>query len=68
MFSDKSHFEVNGHRSQYVRRRVGEALNSFHIQHDPKHPPKKIQNILRRRCFGDGLHLMELEGYARLKK
>ena len=43
MFSDESHFEVNGHRSQYVRGRVGEALNSFHKQQAPKHPPKKIQ-------------------------
>ena len=42
MFSDENHFEVNGHRSQYVRRRVGEALNSFHIQQAIKHPPKKI--------------------------
>ena len=42
IFSDESHFEVHGHRSQYVRRSAGEPLNSFHFQQAPKHPPKKM--------------------------
>ena len=36
MFSDESHFEVYGHRSQYVRRSVGETVNNFYIQQAPK--------------------------------
>ena len=42
MFSDESHFAVQGHRSQYVRQSVGESLNNFYMQQAPKHPPKKI--------------------------
>ena len=30
-FSDESHFEVHGRKSQYVRRSVGEPLNTFYI-------------------------------------
>ena len=33
---------MHGHRLQYVRRSVGEALNNFHIQQAPKHPLEKM--------------------------
>ena len=55
IFSNESHFEVHGHRSQYVRRSAGEPLNSFHIQQAPKHPPKK-----------DALRLRAPVGYVQL--
>ena len=42
MFSDDSHFEVHGLKSQYVRRSVGEPLNTFYILQAPKHPLKKM--------------------------
>src|SRR5215469_15753539 len=38
IFSDESHFEVHGYRSQVVRRSKGEPLRSGHIQQAPKHP------------------------------
>ena len=41
-FSDDSHFEVHGLKSQYVRRSVGEPLNIFYILQAPKHPLKKM--------------------------
>ena len=44
-FSDKSHFEVHGRKSQYVRRSVGESLNTFYILQAPKHPPKKYFGV-----------------------
>lgn len=42
IFSDESHFEVHGYRSQFVRRSKGEPLRPGHIQQAPKHPPKKM--------------------------
>ena len=42
IFSDESHFEVQGYRSQYVRRSKGEPLQDGHIEQAPKHPPKKM--------------------------
>ena len=30
-FSDENHFEVHGRKSQYVRRSVGEPLNTFYV-------------------------------------
>ena len=41
-FSDESHFEVHGYRSQVVRRNKGEPLRPGHIQQAPKYPPKKM--------------------------
>ena len=41
-FSDKSHFDVNGHKSAVVRRSKGEAIRPKHIQQTPKNPPKKM--------------------------
>ena len=41
-FSDESHFEVHGHKSQNVRRSFGEPLNTFYNLQAPKHPPKKM--------------------------
>ena len=41
-FSDDSHFEVLGLKSQYVRRNVREPLNTFYILQAPKHPLKKM--------------------------
>ena len=42
IFSDKTHFEVCGYRSWYVRKSIGEPLKEAHIQQAPKHPPKKM--------------------------
>ena len=53
IFSGESHFEVHGRRSQYVRRSVGEPLNTFHIQQASKHPQTK--------CFVVASLLMVLE-------
>ena len=39
-FSDKSHFEVHGHKSAVMRRSKGEDIRPEHIQQTPKHPPK----------------------------
>jgi len=44
IFSEESQFEVQGYRSQYVRRSEGEPLQGGHIEQAPKHP--------RKRCFG----------------
>jgi hypothetical protein len=42
VFSDESHFLVQGQRSQHVRRSVGEPLTPDHIQQFVKHPEKKM--------------------------
>jgi len=42
IFSDESHFEVQGYRSQYVRTSKGEPLQGGHIEQAPKHAPKKV--------------------------
>jgi len=42
MYSDESHFEVQGQRSQYVRRSVGEPIRQQHIDQRVKHPQKKM--------------------------
>ena len=42
IFSDESHFIVQGFKSRYVRRGIGEPLRRGHIDQAPKHPPKKM--------------------------
>ena len=39
-FTDEAHFEVQGQRSQFVRRSKGEPLRPGHINQRPKHPDK----------------------------
>ena len=61
MFSDDSHFEVHGLKSQYVRRSVGEPLNTFYILQASKHPLKKMfwgcftLNDTGRLCTSEGM-------------
>ena len=59
-FSDESHFEVHGHKSQYVRRSIGEPLNTFHILQAPKTPQRK--------CFGFASLLIIAEDYVLVKE
>ena len=59
-FSDKSHFEVHGGKSQYVKGNFGEPLNTFYILQAPKHPQRK--------CFGAALLFMILEDYVQAKE
>jgi len=54
IFSDESHFEVQGYWSQHVRRIKREPLQGGHIEQAPKHP--------RKRCFGVVLLLKVREG------
>lgn len=42
LFSDESHFEVHGQRSQYVRRSKGEPIKAVHLVQTVKHPLKKM--------------------------
>ena len=42
LFSDESHFEVQGQRSQFVRRSDGEPIRPGHIKQYAKHPEKKM--------------------------
>ena len=42
IFSDKSHFDVHGHKSAMVRQSKREAIWPEHIQQTPKHPPNKM--------------------------
>ena len=42
LFSDESHFLVQGQRSQYVRRTKGEPVSKDHIEQNVKHPQKKM--------------------------
>jgi transposase len=42
LFSDETHFVVQGFRSSVVRRSTNEPLNTNHIDQAPKHPPKKM--------------------------
>ena len=41
IFSDQSHFEVDGYRSRYIRN-VGEPIRKAYIQQATKYPPKKM--------------------------
>ena len=54
IFSDKSHFEVQRRRSQYVGKSKGEPFQNGNIEQAPKHPPKT--------CFGVVLLLKAREG------
>ena len=42
LFSDESHFEVQGQRSRFVRRSDGEPVRPGHIEQYAKHPEKKM--------------------------
>ncbi len=42
LFSDESHFLVQGKRSQYVRRSKGEPILDAHIEQYVKHPQKRM--------------------------
>jgi len=42
IFSDESHFEVQGQRSQFVRRSIGEPIRPGHVEQHVKHPEKKM--------------------------
>lgn len=42
LFSDETHFLVQGHKVNFVRRSANEAETSAHILQQPKHPPKKM--------------------------
>jgi transposase len=42
LFTDESHFFVQGQRSQHVRRSQGEKLRDCHIDQYVKHPQKKM--------------------------
>ena len=46
MFSDESHFFVQGQRSQHVRRSPGEKLRECHIDQNVKHPEKKCSGVV----------------------
>ena len=50
IFSDESHFEVQGYRSQYVRKSKGEPLQDGHIEQAPKHPPRNFDQISASNC------------------
>lgn len=40
IFTDESHFEVQGQRCQFVRRSIGEPVRECHIEQRVKHPQK----------------------------
>ena len=40
IFSDETHFEVQGYRSFIVRRSAGEPISAGHMQQAPKHQKK----------------------------
>lgn len=40
LFSDESHFEVQGQRSHFVRRSIGEPIRPEHLEQRVKHPEK----------------------------
>ena len=42
LFSDESHFLVQGKRSQHVHRSIGEPIRECHMDQSVKHPPKKM--------------------------
>ena len=42
LFSDESHFMVQGQQSRFVRRSKGEEIRSCHINQGVKHPLKKM--------------------------
>ena len=42
LFSDESHFYVQGQRSQHVRRSAGEPISASHLNQSVKYPDKKM--------------------------
>lgn len=46
IFSDESHFFVQGQRSQHVRRSLGEKLRDSHINQCVKHPQKRCSGAV----------------------
>ena len=52
LFSDESHFEVQGQRSQFVRHSDGEPIRPRHIEQYAKHPEKKMSCCFS--AFGPG--------------
>lgn len=42
LFSDETHFLVQGHKVNFVRKSENEVETSAHILQQPKHPPKKM--------------------------
>ena len=59
LFSDESHFLVQGVRSQHDRISKGEPLKKSHIDQVVKHPSKK--------CFGVVSAIMGLDHSSQLK-
>ena len=60
IFIDESHFEVPGHRVQYVSRSLNKSISAGHIEQRVKHPPK----VMFRGSFGsDGpIQLVPMTG------
>jgi hypothetical protein len=42
LFSDETHFEVRGFKTQFVRRSENERISEHHLEQTVKHPPKKM--------------------------
>ena len=42
LFSDETHFLVQGQRSKFVRKAANESLSASHINQTVKHPSKKM--------------------------
>lgn len=63
LFTDESHFFVQGQRSQHIRRSQGEKIRDCHIDQHVKHPAKKMFWG----CFGyDGVgSLQPVDGMMR---
>ena len=40
LFTDESHFIVQGYQNQFIRRAAGEPLSPLHVNQCVKHPPK----------------------------
>ena len=66
LFSDESHFLVQGMRSQHVRRSIGEPIRECHMNQSVKHPPKKMF-WGSFSCYGVG-SLLPVEGMMNAEK
>ena len=66
LFSDESHFLVQGERSQHVRRSIGEPIRECHMNQSVKHPPKKMF-WGSFSCYGVG-SLLPIEGMMNAEK
>ena len=47
VFSDESHFYVQGHNTQYVRRSNDEPICKEHLIKTVKHPEKNVLGLLQ---------------------